>query len=79
MIMSSAPAITPPKSAAAPGSFALDFEPAVASGESPARSGVGGVASFGMGGHQGVMLTDEWLTPPEIIRALADDEMARVG
>lgn len=25
---------------------------------------------FGMGGHQGVMDKDEWLTPPEIIRAL---------
>lgn len=26
--------------------------------------------SFGMGGHQGVMLKDEWLTPPEIVQAL---------
>jgi hypothetical protein len=25
---------------------------------------------FGMGGHQGVMLKDEWLSPPEIVRAL---------
>jgi hypothetical protein len=23
-----------------------------------------------MGGHQGVMLTDEWLTPPDLLRAL---------
>lgn len=28
------------------------------------------VHRWGMGGHQGVMLKDEWLTPPEILRAL---------
>lgn len=26
--------------------------------------------SFGMGGHQGPMIKDEWLTPPDIITAL---------
>lgn len=28
-------------------------------------------ARFGMAGHQGVMLKSEWITPPDIIRALA--------
>lgn len=27
-------------------------------------------ARFGMGGHQGPILKDEWLTPPELINAL---------
>lgn len=33
-------------------------------------AGSGATRRQGMGGHQGVMLKDEWLTPPEILRAL---------
>lgn len=30
---------------------------------------------WGMGGHQGVMLKDEWLTPPEILSALGEFDL----
>lgn len=33
------------------------------------------VKRWGMGGHQGVMLNDEWLTPPEIIKALGEFDL----
>lgn len=33
------------------------------------------VQRWGMGGHQGVMIKDEWLTPPEILRALGSFDL----
>lgn len=37
---------------------------------SETRSSSSAIQRRGMGGHQGVMIKDEWLTPPEIIKAL---------